>query len=341
MSCNCGNSWCYNGSICNYNITNGLCCNTCNSNPCHCHNPCDCLDFVKSNCVYYTGATTSCLAIPTNATLTTIINTIDHAICNLPTPSGFGCSVITGQTGQIVSTPYTITNNNCGGYLISIDGAITGPIAANTAAIAAINIALLSKTDNITTNTPSYLSISATNSHTWNIDFINPSGVNAGILYESYTNSPTINTSWSTLKTYSILAGQLNTNGDTIEGHSRYLINPSGVLSTNYPTVRIQFNGNTLMQEFPISAFNVNVVDFEFKIVRISNTQVDITVSSVVGADNGTFYNIIGTAIKSYVIPITALNLTTTAYSINIDGKSNSAGDISVNILELEYIKKT
>ena len=82
---------CNAGGICQNLNTNGLNCNSGWNqwnNQCNEVSNCGCPVLLKSDCVFYSGATTSCLGIQTNATLTSVIQAFDAKICTLTPPSG-------------------------------------------------------------------------------------------------------------------------------------------------------------------------------------------------------------------------------------------------------------
>src|SRR5690554_4240172 len=91
-------------------------------NKCHkpsCNNTCTgCLQQVKGTCVFYQGATLTCLGITKGDTFDKSLKKINDLLCTLPTPTG---AAYTGQTGEI-----TIVSN-----VIGISPVYTNTINAN------------------------------------------------------------------------------------------------------------------------------------------------------------------------------------------------------------------
>ncbi len=329
----CNNSSCNGGGLCGYNNTNGLLCNEW-SNSCNEAKKCGCKWLVPSDCVFYTGSVTPCLAITTNTTLTNVIKRFDAAFCNIA-PSGVssGCPItVSGTTGQINVTQ---TGSGCSSnYQIGLSNVITSNIDTINSQINNISNFLLTTITSITTNTPANLDITNPSTNVWNIDYIPPATGISGILWSDYTDSTTVNTSWTTVKTYSVTATTLSTNGDKLIANTRF------VASTKSGKVRIQFNNVTIVQEYTFNPSNLDMIDFELWIVRTSNTSVSIILKGLGGADNSIEYITFGSQSRSYIIPIAGLNLSTTSYSIDCDIQSVVPGDIVNNFLEVEYIKK-
>lgn len=341
MACNfCSNSFCNNGGICQVSNTSGLNCNAWGNSNCiqNNWNQCGCQFLQPSDCVFYSGVTTPCLGIRTNTNLTDIIKIFDKVACTSINPSGISssCTEINGTPNQIISVA-TLQPSGCSSYQIGISPIVLNSISTNTTNIATLSGQISNLVSSVITNTPNFLSISGPTAGIVTINYIPPSGASSGIIWSDYTNSTTTNTSFQTIKSYSIGATQLSTNGDKIVTQIRFISTNS---SSGIPLVRIQFNGVTIVQNFPFFTNNVNMYEFELWIVRLSNTSVDLILKINTGTDTGTLYKCVSSDGYSYVINMSGLNLTTTSYSIDCDAMSVIAGDITCNFLEVEYKKR-
>ena len=333
-SFSCGN--CDGGGLCQNLNSTGLLCNqpifeSCSDN-------CGCPIMLKSSCCYYDGSTTSCLGITTNTTLTNVIKKLDQAFCTIVPPSGVTCTGIVGQTGRIKSTAITPSGNQCSAYNIDIDPIIINQITNNTTNISNLYSIVGGTVSSIVSST---LTVSGPTAGVVTIDYTPPAITGSGILYSDYTDSTTLNTSWTTVKTYPIAANTLTTNGDKIIALTRFTcVAPVPSPGTD-PQIRIQFNGVTVMVGGSFAISNLNMVDFELSIIRTSNTAVVLLLKSYNSSDfTGSFYASVAQNVFSYIIPMAGLNLTTNSYSIDCDIKSAVAGDTINRLLEVEYKAK-
>jgi len=124
-----------------------------------------CPQQVTGNCVFYRGNTLPCTGITTGQTLNSILQTIDTAICNITTPSGYTTSV-TGTSNQINVVSSIIGNNT--NYQVSLSPTILTQLANNSNAISSIITILNTKIDTITSST---LTVTQVNSHTIDIEY--------------------------------------------------------------------------------------------------------------------------------------------------------------------------
>jgi len=329
---------CNAGGICQNLITNGLGCNQFIPG-CNIPDPCGCPIFLKSDCVYYSGSTTPCLGIQTNSNLTNIIKAIDLKLCAISPPTSGVCPItVTGTTNQInVST----TGSGCStNYQVGLSSTVTGEISTIQSQISSISTFLNTAVNCITTNTPQNLTITGPTSNCINIDFVAPASGVTGVLYSDYSDSTTNNTSWSTVKTYNVSPNTLSINGDELVIKSRFTcaspISPPGTP----PRVRIQFNGVTILLVSNFDISNLNMMDWEISIVRISNTTVNILLTYTGNTDIGIFYTQVQAPIKSYLISMAGLNLSAGNYNIDCDIMSATAGDTICRFLEVDLIKK-
>lgn len=320
FSCNCGRNF------------NSSC--TCNIQP-----TCTCLTQVDTNCVFYRGNTTPCLQFQTGSTLSTILNSIDSAFCSI-NPSGTtnpsGVPTVTGTTNQIII-------NNTGtspiiNYQVGLSPVVTNNISTLQSQMSSVSNFLNSTITTLTTDTPQNLDISNVSANTWNINFTQNVSGQSGILYSDYSDSTTANTSWTTVKSFTIVSGTLALKGDKLIIQTRF--NSPNPLPTFPPSCRIQFNGVTIQTTFPFWNNKLNIMDFEIWITRQSNTSIVILLKPLRNAvDNGTSYTLFGEDNLSYIIPMTGLNLTTNSYPINCDILSNISGDTTCKLLEVELKK--
>lgn len=165
----------------------------------------------------------------------------------------------------------------------------------------------------------------------------------AAVLYNQYPAAVTEGTSWETLETYQLPSGQMSTNGDLINIKARL----KAVGTIQNQEWRVQFGGNTVAFGF----FNDGIVmaTADIWLSRTSNTEAKYEVLQT-GNINflGLFYMVsVGGGyagiVNSALTTLAGLNFTTTAYDINVDGKSivagNSivAGDVMCEKLQVIY----
>lgn len=161
-------------------------CSKCHRSPCSC----SCISQIDSKCVFYKGSTTSCLNIPTGATLQTIIQTIDAAICSgLPNPSGHAY-ISQGTANQI-----DVVSSTVGGattYTISLDSTITTDISNLQSSIATLTACCNNSVKEITTSSPG-LTVADNGSGSWSVDLTPPSGtpIHDGIIHNDTTKAGT------------------------------------------------------------------------------------------------------------------------------------------------------
>ena len=343
-SCSSHNNGCNAGGHCNNWITNGLHCNDWDnwSNQCNEISRCGCQLLQPSNCVFYSGATTSCLGIRTNTTLTDVIQAFDAKFCTISpsgTPSGVTCTAVIGQTGQIITTSITPSGGQCSAYNISISPVILNQINTNATNISTLFGAISGFITNITTNTPLSLDITNPSVGVFNIDYIPPSSGISGILHSDYSSASTSNTSWTTIKTFPIPAFTLAVSGDKII--ARTLFRGAGTPASG-ASVRVQFNSVTVCKVFQFNVTSLNGLYLTLSVIRNSNSVVYLQLKIEGATDNSTMLTTLeinGTTGTSYVTPMAGLNLGATPYSINCDIQSISPGDASCEYLEVELIK--
>ena len=156
------------------------------------------------------------------------------------------------------------------------------------------------------------------------------------ILSNQISNNATTGTSLETLKTYSLPAAKLNTDGDAILIKARFSTSTyTTVASTK--TVGIYFNGSLLGNAI-FSASNIDVMEFDVWINRTSNTSIKYK-PSLEG-----FYKIIPISAGKIGFGFTSiggLNLTTTSYNIDAKGNSDVTGDLTCESLQVFYYKKS
>lgn len=119
---------------------------------------------LKTDCVFYTGATTSCLGITSNTNLSSIIRTLDAAICAI-SPSGQFNVIVSGVSGQTTVSSSTIGQTIY--YTVGLSPNITGQISTLNSQVATINTFIAGATDTITSSS---LTVTQPSAHVWNIE---------------------------------------------------------------------------------------------------------------------------------------------------------------------------
>lgn len=151
-------------------------CYRCHQNTCTCDQNCGCNPSVKGKCVFYRGATLTCLGedITTGMNYDAILAILVDSICGgISNPSGHVYTVI-GTSNEINVSNTTIGNVTT--YQVSLSNTIKDEIADIQSDIASLQTCCDASIKEITTNTPFNLLITDEGSGTWNIDFQNPSG---------------------------------------------------------------------------------------------------------------------------------------------------------------------
>ena len=146
-------------------MINQYSCSSCGGWSCSPNSCMGCPQQVSGNCVFYRGNTLPCTGITTGQTLNAILQTIDTAICNITTPSGYTTSV-TGTSNQINVVSNIIGNNT--NYQVSLSPTILTQLTNNTNAISSIITVLNTKIDTITSTT---LTVTQVNSHTIDLEY--------------------------------------------------------------------------------------------------------------------------------------------------------------------------
>lgn len=169
-----------------------------------------------------------------------------------------------------------------------------------------------------------------------------PSGIDgtngtdgASVLHNDITNSTTTGTSLQVLKTYTLTANTLSTDGSFIEVKSRFSTSTSSDY-TKTKKVSLWFNGTKLGE----SIFNINNVDvFEFtlQVHRFSNTSAKSKLNEEVVYAILPF---VAGAIRPGFVITGGLNFTTTGYNIEAKGDSDVTGDVTCESLTIVKYKK-
>lgn len=230
------------------------------------------------------------------------------------------CVSISSITWNQAGTQFTITLNN--------GQSITSPVLTGPAGTPIVPEFRASGT---------MLQYSVDGGTTW-IDLYDLAALMDGILYNNYANASTSGTTWQTLDTYTLPAATLATDGDELLIEATFT---TSSWTSSAQLARVQFGGNTL--NTPLNAgfyaSNVDKIVFSLRLSRISNTQVAYQLTiSFVGATIGG-----GSVINEYKQAkqtISALNLTTTNYAINADGKSVVSGDVTSESLVVQLVNK-
>lgn len=155
------------------------------------------------------------------------------------------------------------------------------------------------------------------------------------VLSNDITNSATIGTSLEILKTYTVPAATLTTDGSLLKIIARFST-PTASASTSTKFCGIYFNGS-LIQGYTFNTANIDAVEFEIDINRFSN------VSIKTKAKGSPIYFglpfVAATLVTGYVTS-GGLNLTTTAYDITTKANSDVIGDVVCESLQvIKYVK--
>lgn len=187
-------------------------------------------------------------------------------------------------------------------------------------------------------NSSNYDIYKKTGASTWTLtgNLQGPSGATSGIvLHNDITNNATLGTSLEILKTYTIPANQLSTDGS-------YLIVAGRVRTTTGSTIDstkltgIYFNGNAV-DTITFTTANIDVVMFEIRINRFSNTTLKIQSGTVFTYQTIPF---VAASLLSGFAVTAGLDLTANPYDITVKGNSDVIGDLVCEQLTVTYFKK-
>ncbi len=161
-------------------------------------------------------------------------------------------------------------------------------------------------------------------------------GVNGvAVLHNDISNSVTTGTSLEILKSYTIPANELSTDGSYLTVLARCKTT-TATDSFSTKNVGVYFNGS-VMAEVTFVVDNVSAVEFEILINRFSNTVVKIK------SNYQTLYSFIPQVnynIRTPFVQTGGLNLTTTTYDITVKANSDVIGDLTCENLTILKYKK-
>jgi len=161
---------------------------------------------------------------------------------------------------------------------------------------------------------------------TFDLTVPGPAGAHIATLFDRYSDTTTAGTTRETLYTDPIAAGTLNGDGDKLKAVY------SGTLAANGNNKRliISIAGTDILDTGTVTS-NDLPWRAEVDLIRVSNTAVRITAN----------LNIFGVSPFIGYEQVTSLNLTTTAYDIEIDAvTSASAGDVTASMGNAFYIPR-
>lgn len=181
------------------------------------------------------------------------------------------------------------------------------------------------------------------NSAGW-VDLYDFSDLIEGVLYNDISNSATIGTSLEILKTYTLPANKLSTNGSYLVVRAEFTTTTTNKTPSADKFVNIYFNNaNLIGLNAIVLGFNAQYdkLYLDLRISRFSNTQVKVEMFTQAGS----LFNLIGGASLAYpahfgIFTAGGLDLSANAYDITAVADSYLAGDITCNLLEVTYFKK-
>lgn len=282
----------YNNPYCNFNKSctcyKHVITNKCPDNSCT--DDCGCLTQTKGSCVFYQGTTTPCLNITKGDNYDKIITTIDSAICSLNPASGNTTTVV-GTNNQIVSTPSASGNNKT--FTLSLSPSVLNRFSSIESNITSLQTCCNSSLKTITTNTPSYISLTSASGNV-NIQF-NPSVYTnySGIVLNDKTLSRTtgINNK-ELLKTFSRNYSTLNQISDydeisfVVEGFFRQDIvnrNSDYLIVDLYDSVNGVVLYSTQIRPFIVA----DIISFDFKSsIDVYKTENKLSFSGIFSQNN-------------------------------------------------------
>jgi hypothetical protein len=154
-------------------------------------------------------------------------------------------------------------------------------------------------------------------------------------LFESNLSAAlTTTTSYETLRTYTLAAGELSVNGDVLRIRAMFAVAPNN----DNKSVRIQFAGNTLYSDFATNMATVSFLQMDIDCVRLSATEIGIVPTfKRLNFSGGSVGGEVG--IPIYSTPYVVNNLTSSTNVINFDADSTVINDINCIFNQIEIIK--
>lgn len=157
------------------------------------------------------------------------------------------------------------------------------------------------------------------------------------VLYNEFpAQVTTTNSTWETLKTYTVPAAQLDSNGSDLEILATFTTSSWTTAAQN---TRITFNGSTIISPSIYAGFYsrpITKVVISARITRTSNT----TAKTQVSVEFVTSGYVVLQKLTQPILSLAGLNFTTTTYDIDADAYSAVNGDITLENLEVIYYKK-
>jgi len=207
-------------------------------------------------------------------------------------------------------------------------------------------------------NTGTWIQVSYNNGSTWTNLFslasvtgaAGANGTNGtdgadgvAVLHNDISDSATVGTALEILKTYTLPAAKLSTNGDYLTVKAEFTTTTTNASPSN-KYVNVYFNNANLIglnSLYLTFAAQFQKIFIEAKISRYSNTQLKVEFFTSAGQ----ILSVLGATALAYpfhfgIFTAGGVNLTTTAYDITAVADSDVAGDITCNSFEVTYYKK-
>jgi hypothetical protein len=166
------------------------------------------------------------------------------------------------------------------------------------------------------------------------------------VLHNDITDDTTVGTSLEILKTYTLPANTLSSDGSYLRVRAVFSTSTANLLSAT-KLVGLYFNGNSIadsLQPLIVFSADYNNIVLEATINRYSNTELKNEIYGWGGVDYGSGYVVtaggVGYQTNFGIFSMAGLNLTTTGYDITAKANSEAIGDITCELLEVTHYVK-
>lgn len=156
----------------------------------------------------------------------------------------------------------------------------------------------------------------------------------ANLLESNLGDDTNAGTSYETLRTYTLPAGQLLSEGDVLRIKATYFV----TANNSAKNARVQFNGTTLFSAYTADIATVSYLEMNFEVVRLSVTTVGVVARFARLNALGSVVDTVGT--PYYAAPYTANNLDSLTNVINFQADGAAIGDMNLQFNQIEIVKK-
>lgn len=156
----------------------------------------------------------------------------------------------------------------------------------------------------------------------------------ANLLESNLGDALTTGTTYETLRTDTLAAGQLTAEGDVLRIKATYFV----TANNSAKNARVTFNGTTLFSAYTADIATVTYLEMNFEVIRLSVTTVGVVAKFARLNALGSVVDTVGT--PYYAAPYTANNLDSLTNVINFQADGAAIGDMNLQFNQIEIVKK-